>query len=167
MEIFSSFPNLVLCKYKVTYITQGNLIGAGREGSRFFFSNLSIFEIVKCFILPFGSLGLQFLLAKKIWKRPPFHHHHSTPWHVSSMPFRFPFHLPVLFYNYYFSEINMLKSCWPIHFQIISPTFQKSLIRCATLKRFAAFAPISFVVQWNVIPNDNIQSFQLSFELHF
>ena len=86
---------------------------------------------------------------------------------VSSMPFRFPFHLPVLLYNYYFSEINMLKSCWPIHFQIISPTFQKNLIRCATLKRFAAFAPISFVVQWNVIPNDNIQSFQLSFELLF
>ena len=86
---------------------------------------------------------------------------------VSSMHFRFPFHLPVLFNNYYSSEINMLKSCWPIHFQIISPTFQKDLIRCATLKRFAAFAPISFVVQWNVIPNDNIQSFQLSFELHF
>ena len=88
-------------------------------------------------------------------------------WLVSSMPFQFPFHLPVLFYNYYFSEIIMLKSCWPIHFQIISPPSQKKLTRCTTLKRFAAFAPISFVVQWNVIPNDNIQSFQLSFELHF
>ena len=41
------------------------------------------------------------------------------------------------------------------------------MIKCATLKRFAAFAPISFVVQWNLIPNDNIQSFQLSFELLF
>ena len=46
---------------------QGNLIGAGREGSRFFY-NLSIFEIEKCFIPLFGSLGLQFLLAKKFEK---------------------------------------------------------------------------------------------------
>ena len=144
MEIFSSFPNLVLCKYKVTYITQGNLIGAGREGSRFFFSNLSIFEIVKCFIPLFGSLGLQFLLAKKNWKHPPFHHHHSTPWHVSSMPFRIPFHLPVLFYNYYFSEINMLKSCWPIYFHIISPTFQKKIDKVCYLKENCIFCSYLF-----------------------
>ena len=36
---------------------QGNLIGAGREGSRFFLS-LSIFEIERCFTPLFGSLGL-------------------------------------------------------------------------------------------------------------
>jgi hypothetical protein len=31
-----------------------------------FFSNLSIFEIEKCFMHLFGSLGLQFLLAKNV-----------------------------------------------------------------------------------------------------
>ena len=36
---------------------QGNLIWAGREGSRFFLS-LSIFEIERCFTPLFGSLGL-------------------------------------------------------------------------------------------------------------
>ena len=101
------------------------------------------------------------------WKRAEAHSKCSRFGLVSSMPFRFPFHLPVLFYNYYFTKINKLTSCWPIHFQIILPTFQKKLMKCATLKRFAAFAHISFVVQRNLIPNDNIQSFQLSFELHF
>ena len=86
-------------------------------------------------------------------------------WLVSSMTFRFPFHLLVLFYNKYFSQVSILKSCWPIHFQIISPTFQKKLIRSVIQKRTAAFAPISFAIQWNAISNDNIQSFQLSFEL--
>ena len=49
---------------------------------------------------------------------------------VSSMPFWFPFHLLVLFYN----RVNMLKSCWPIHFQIISPTFQEKMIKCVLPK---------------------------------
>ena len=47
-------------------------------------------------------------------------------WLVSSMTFRFPFHLLVLFYNKYFSQVSILKSCWPIHFQIISPTSKKN-----------------------------------------
>jgi hypothetical protein len=34
-----------------------------------FFSNLSIFEIEKCFIPLFGSLGLQFLLAKNFFEK--------------------------------------------------------------------------------------------------
>ena len=51
---------------------------------------------------------------------------------VSSMPFRFPFKLPFQFYNKLFSQANMLKSYWPIHFQIISPTFQIFLIRSVT-----------------------------------
>jgi hypothetical protein len=49
--------------------SQENLIEAGREGSRFFFSNLSIFEIEKCYIPLFGSLGLQYLLAKKNFEK--------------------------------------------------------------------------------------------------
>ena len=72
-----------------------------------------------------------------------FAHHHCVPaklcalcaieqWLVSSMPFRFSFHLPVLFYNKYISQANMLKFSWPIHFQIISPTFQIFLIRSVT-----------------------------------
>ena len=40
-------------------------------------------------------------------------------------------------------------------------------MRSVNEKRYAAFAPISFAVQWNVISNDNIQSFQKSFELLF
>ena len=48
------------------------------------------------------------------------------------MSFQFPFHLPVLFYNEYYSKANILKSCWPINFQIISTTFQKFLIRSVT-----------------------------------
>ena len=47
-------------------LRQGNLIGAG--GAPDFFSNLSIFEIEKCFIPLFGNLGLQFLPPKKILK---------------------------------------------------------------------------------------------------
>ena len=39
---------------------------AGREGSRFFFSNLSIFEIEKCFITLFRSLGALVFTSKKI-----------------------------------------------------------------------------------------------------
>jgi hypothetical protein len=34
-----------------------------------FFSNLSIFEIEKCFIPLFGSFELQFLLAKKFFEK--------------------------------------------------------------------------------------------------
>ena len=49
------------------------------------------------------------------------------------------------------------------HFINISNFFDK----VCYLKRNVAFAPISFVVQWNVISNDNIQSFQLSVELLF
>jgi hypothetical protein len=36
--------------FQIWLIDQGNLIGAGREGSRFFFQFLSIFEIEKWFI---------------------------------------------------------------------------------------------------------------------
>ena len=49
--------------------------------------------------------------------------------------------------------------------EIISPSFQKNLKRSVNQNRNAAFAPISFEVQWNAISNDNIQSFQLSFEI--
>jgi hypothetical protein len=55
--------------FQIWLIDQGNLIGAGREGSRFFFQFLSIFEIEKWFIPLFGSLGLQFLLAKKKFEK--------------------------------------------------------------------------------------------------
>jgi hypothetical protein len=48
----------------IWYTYQGNLIGAGREGSRFFFQLCQYLRYIeKCFIPLFGSLGLQFLLA--------------------------------------------------------------------------------------------------------
>ena len=82
------------------------------------------------------------------------------------MPFRFPFHLPVLFYNDHFIQVNMFKSCWPIHFEIISPTFQKGLIRCVNSKRNAWALLLSlskymqtFYAIWkqrNQLPNNSI-----------
>ena len=85
---------------------------------------------------------------------------------VSSMPFRFPFHLPVLFYNNYFSPANMLTSCWPIHFKIISPIFQKDLIRYVLIKREKLVLLLSllkymqtFYAIWkqrNQLPNNSI-----------
>ena len=50
---------------KVWQLGQGNLLGLERKAPDYF-SNLSIFEIEKCFLPPFGSLGLQFLLARII-----------------------------------------------------------------------------------------------------
>ena len=70
----------------------------------------------------FSSFFLNFFYKKCV----------TPQWLVSSMPFSFPFHLPVQFYNKLFSQASMLKSYWPIHFQIISPTFQIFLIRSVT-----------------------------------
>ena len=41
------------------------------------------------------------------------------------------------------------------------------IVRSVNLKRNEAFASVSFAVQWHAISNDNIQSFQMSFELLF
>ena len=83
---------------------------------------------------------------------------------VSSMPFRFPFHLPVPFLNGYFSWVSILKPCWPIifksfqqHFSIIS-----KFVCCGFyIKKDVGFTLISFaLLKW-----DECLSVQLPFEL--
>ena len=53
------------------------------------------------------------LLFLYTMKRPSrCHWLHKRCWLVSSIPFRFPFHQPVLFQNDCFSYVSILKSCW-------------------------------------------------------
>ena len=47
-------------------VSQGNLIGARREGSRLFFKSVNISDRKLFYTSFFGSLGLQFLLANYI-----------------------------------------------------------------------------------------------------
>ena len=58
---------------------------------------------------------------------------------------------------------TLVKSAFSNHFINISNFFEK----VCYLKEKYSFWFICFVVQWNVISNDNIQSFQLSFEILF
>ena len=75
------------------------------------------------------------------------------------------FDFPLIYQFYSIMTTLVRTTCWNLADLIIWKSFQKNLMRSVNHNRNAAFAPISFEVQWNVILNDNIQSFQISFEL--
>ena len=78
-----------------------------------------------------------------------------------------PFYFHFIFHFYSIMTTLVTPTCQNPAELIIFKLFQNFLIRFVIQKRNAAFAFISFVVKWNVISNNNIQLFQLSFELLF